>query len=283
MQNVLNLQRRGFLTEQQVLQAHRFSLNPRAYTLAPTFYRVLHEIIIKEEPLEALEKRRGWPARSAKAILSLILFSMEEVGGSHEERDESEDDVSLREQIEYLKADNVKDLMPVVKAFGLTVREARLFLILQRAPGMQVGKEALLTRLYADQIDDAPDIKIVEAFVSKIRKKLEGTGWRIETIWGVGYKLIGDPDIVGNPKGPPQVRKANDNKVEKSRRNLYWYKCHVYEGQPMCEIARKYDVAPSTVMRVIHNLMDQYGDEELDRLVQEIPAGYSEDNDRLTA
>lgn len=283
MQNIINLQRRGYLTEQQVLQAHKFSVNPQSYELAPTFYRILHDAIIKQEPLESMEKRRGWPARSAKAIIGTILHAIQETGGVIA-TEAPEDIQALREELEYVKADNSLELMPLVSTFGFTTTEAQIFLILQRSPGMQVGKEAIHNRLYSARPDDAPEIKIVDVLVCKLRKKLEGTSWSIETIWGVGYKLVGTENVLPPPSQKERAKAAdNENKIEKSQRNVYWYKLHVYDGKPMREIAREYSVAPSTVMRVIHGLMDAIGDEELDNLVQQIPAGYSEANRRLTA
>ncbi|UFK26651.1 CzcR-like response regulator [Roseobacter phage RDJL3] len=278
MQTIMNLQRRGFLTEQQVLHAHKFSVAPNSYSLAPIFHRVLYDVIIKEEPLEALEKKRGWPARSAKAIVSMILFSMQEINGS-QMISEDEDEVTLREQVEYLTADNTAEVMPIIKAFKMTVLEARLFLILKRSPGMQASKDSLLNRLYAEQIDDAPEVKIIDVFVCKMRKKLKGTNWKIETIWGVGYKLTGDGEVQAQPVKVP--KSVNDN-VEATQRNVYWYKLHVYEGMPMREIARNNGVAPSTVMRIIHKLMDRFGDEELDKLVSEVPADYTAQKERAT-
>lgn len=273
MQNIMNLKRRGYLTDQQVFHAHKFSVSPNSYNLAPTFHRVLYDVIIKEEPLEALEKRKGWPARSAKAIVGMILYAMQEVQGSHtSDEDEDENGEGLpttKEQLEYLKADNGLDLLPIINTFGFTGREARLFLILKRAPGMQASKEAILNRLYADQIDDAPDVKIIDVFVCKMRKKLEGTDWRIETIWGAGYKLHGANLAL------PAPTKTAERMVEKSQRNVYWYKRHVYDEVPMRELAREGKVAPSTVMRVIHGLTDLCSDEELEALIEQLPAGYS--------
>lgn len=63
--------------------------------------------------------------------------------------------------------------------------------------------------------------------------------------------------------------------VEKSQRNVYWYKRHIYDEVPMRKLAREGKVAPSTVMRVIHGLTDLCSDKELEALIEELPAGYS--------
>ena len=48
---------------------------------------------------------------------------------------------------------------------------------------------------------DEPEIKIIDVFVCKLRKKLaEATGGShyIETVWGRGYRLR-DPDVTERP------------------------------------------------------------------------------------
>lgn len=259
MKVIMALRQRGFLTDQQVLHAHKFSRAPNSYSLAPSFYRVLYDVVIKEEPLEELEKRRGWAARSAKVVISLILFSMQEVNGSQiaSNSDEDEEEVSLQEQVEYLRADNAADIMPVMKAFKMTMREARLFLLLKRSPKMQASRENLLNRLYAEEADEAPQIKIIDIFICKMRRKLKGSNWRIETVWGSGYKLVGSGDL------------------EATDQEIYWYKLHVYKSMTVLEIASNSGVAPSAVMQAVHRLMSQFSAEELDNLVAKIPADYT--------
>lgn len=282
MQNIMNLQRQGLLTEQQILQAHKFSANPQAYDLAPTFYRVLYDALITQEPLETMERRRGWPARSAKAILSVILYALQETGGAIAVESSSYAK-NLREELAYVKADDALDLLPLVSALRLTPTEAQIFLALQRSPGRQAGKEAIHNRLYSARPGEAPELKTVDVLICTLRKKLEGTSWSIETVWGVGYKLVGTENVLP-PPSPAEVTEERREKgrVEKSQRNIYWYKLHVYDDKSMRAIAREHNVAPSTVMRVIHGLIGTVDDEELDSLVKQIPADYSKTNRRLT-
>ena len=266
MQNIMNLQRRGHLTEQQVLHAYKFSKNPNAYTLAPTFYRVLHDAIINDEPLEKMEKRRGWPARSAKALISLVLHALQEVGGSHsepaEDEDEDEDSGTAEERLAYLKADAAQDIMPLVMEYGFSPREARLFLVLARSPGRMCGKEALFTRMYADRIDDPPDVKIVDVFICKMRKKLELTRWRIDTVWGEGYMLCAaDAPLPSGAKAPTSHMHDRD---------VFWYKLHVYDDAAYQQIARDNEVQPSTVHRAVTRLIEKYSDEQIDEAVKNL-------------
>jgi two-component system cell cycle response regulator CtrA len=69
----------------------------------------------------------------------------------------------------------------------LTASESRLLGFLMTRE--MASKEAILLALYSLRADDAPDIKIVDVFVCKARKKLSRFGVQIETIWGQGYRL----------------------------------------------------------------------------------------------
>ena len=56
--------------------------------------------------------------------------------------------------------------------------------------GTTVTKEMLLNHLYGGK--EQPELKIIDVFVCKLRKKLaqpSGSKYYIETIWGRGYKL----------------------------------------------------------------------------------------------
>lgn len=69
--------------------------------------------------------------------------------------------------------------------FGLTATEA---LILRAIAHRKViTREALYTMLYGDRVDDPPEIKIVDVFVSKIRRRLKSRDIEIGTVWGKGW------------------------------------------------------------------------------------------------
>jgi hypothetical protein len=69
--------------------------------------------------------------------------------------------------------------------------EARLLHHLDIRGGRVCTREAIMTALYHSEPGDWPDIKIVDMFVCKLRKKLVQTPFTIETVWGVGYRLLG--------------------------------------------------------------------------------------------
>ncbi len=96
--------------------------------------------------------------------------------------------------------------------FGLTQSEARLLAAL--SDGRTHSKESLLSAMYFERADDAPEIKIVDVFVCKIRRKLVGYPIQIDTIWGTGHRVVDTAPLkaamagetvapVGGDRAPP--------------------------------------------------------------------------------
>jgi DNA-binding winged helix-turn-helix (wHTH) protein len=235
MQNVHRLRAIKFLTEQQTLTAFKFFQSPNSFNVSPTIFRILREVIILETPLEVMEEKMGWPARSAKAILSVLLFALEETEGLFwRDLEESPDIEDLKATVDYLTGDSIPEQSEVMQRFYATQKEAKLFLILQRSKGEVVRRDTILNRLYdAHEIDKVPDAKIIDVFVCKLRPKIEKAGFRIENVWGEGYRLIfAGTEVQAN-------------------RDMEWWKAHAKDGVSMREIARRSHVAPSTVLRGI--------------------------------
>jgi two-component system, cell cycle response regulator CtrA len=72
----------------------------------------------------------------------------------------------------------------------LTTKEYQMLELLAIRKGMTLTKEMFLTHLYSGM--DEPEIKIIDVFICKLRKKLaDASGGKnyIETIWGRGYVL----------------------------------------------------------------------------------------------
>ncbi len=67
--------------------------------------------------------------------------------------------------------------------------EFGVFITLFDAIGKVRSKEQLL-RAIAPAIDEEPEIKIVDVYVCKVRRKLSGMAIRIDTLWGQGYRLV---------------------------------------------------------------------------------------------
>lgn len=71
----------------------------------------------------------------------------------------------------------------------LTRQEAEIFGRLRAAGGAMVGRESLHAGLYPIEADEA-EIKIVDVFVCKLRRKLKPLGLEIGTARGLGYRFI---------------------------------------------------------------------------------------------
>ena len=78
----------------------------------------------------------------------------------------------------------------------LTGKEYQMLELLSLRKGTTLTKEMFLNHLYGGM--DEPELKIIDVFICKLRKKLnEATGGEsfIETVWGRGY-VLRDPDPV---------------------------------------------------------------------------------------
>ena len=78
---------------------------------------------------------------------------------------------------------------------SLTVKEYQILELLALRKGTTITKEMCLNHLYGGL--DEPEIKIIDVFICKLRKKLaDASGGKtyVETIWGRGYtmRLAGD-------------------------------------------------------------------------------------------
>ena len=84
----------------------------------------------------------------------------------------------------------------------LTVKEYGILELLSLRKGTTLTKEMFLNHLYGAM--DEPELKIIDVFVCKLRKKLTAaTGGEnyIETVWGRGYVLRGPVDELGRGEG----------------------------------------------------------------------------------
>ncbi len=70
----------------------------------------------------------------------------------------------------------------------LRARELRLLEILLSRPGQAYSKPHLIDRLFSfeEEVND----NAIEVYVGRLRRKLDGSGARLETLRGVGYRLI---------------------------------------------------------------------------------------------
>ena len=76
------------------------------------------------------------------------------------------------------------------RAVHLTGKEYQMFELLSLRKGTTLTKEMFLNHLYGGM--DEPELKIIDVFICKLRKKLStatGGDNYIETVWGRGYVL----------------------------------------------------------------------------------------------
>ena len=94
----------------------------------------------------------------------------------------------------------------------LTGKEYGILELLSLRKGTTLTKEMFLNHLYGGM--DEPELKIIDVFVCKLRKKLaQATGGKhyIETVWGRGYVLrdpieAPPPVISASVPGNPGIR-----------------------------------------------------------------------------
>ena len=86
------------------------------------------------------------------------------------------------------------------KTVHLTGKEYQMFELLSLRKGTTSTKEMFLNHLYGGM--DEPELKIIDVFICKLRKKLSiATNGEnnIETVWGRGYVLC-DPELVNEER-----------------------------------------------------------------------------------
>ncbi len=87
------------------------------------------------------------------------------------------------------------------KTVHLTGKEYQMLELLSLRKGTTLTKEMFLNHLYGGM--DEPELKIIDVFICKLRKKLaEATGGAnyIETVWGRGYVLREPAATTATPK-----------------------------------------------------------------------------------
>ncbi|MDK1386346.1 helix-turn-helix domain-containing protein [Sinorhizobium sp. 8-89] len=93
----------------------------------------------------------------------------------------------LRERLRQLEEVLAPSTVSIPVEYRLTGSEARVFAHLVSRD--IATKQSVMLALYSDRPDVEPEIKIVDVFICKMRKKLAGYGVDIRTVWGQGYSL----------------------------------------------------------------------------------------------
>ena len=92
------------------------------------------------------------------------------------------------------------------KLLPLTPQEFRVLSFLATQKGASVSKDAILNHLYGGM--DEPELKIIDVFICKLRKKLSaatGGDNYIETVWGRGYVLRDPQPEIDEQEPDPRI------------------------------------------------------------------------------
>ncbi len=100
---------------------------------------------------------------------------------------------------------DTKEVAVAGKPVHLTSKEYAMLEVLALRKGFVLTKEAFLSHLYGGM--DEPEIKIIDVFICKIRKKLAEVGLDnlIETVWGRGYLIRDGGRVAPAPVQPEPV------------------------------------------------------------------------------
>ena len=74
------------------------------------------------------------------------------------------------------------------QAIALRNRELRLLEVFFKAPGQVFSKAHLIDRMFS--LSDEASENAIEVYVARLRKRLDGSGARIETVRGLGYRMV---------------------------------------------------------------------------------------------
>lgn len=93
----------------------------------------------------------------------------------------------LRERCRLLEEALAPSTVYVPIEWRLTSSEARVFACL--ASRDLATKQQITLAIYSDRPDDEPEMKIIDVFICKIRRKLRPFNIVISTVWGHGWLL----------------------------------------------------------------------------------------------
>src|SRR5689334_13874732 len=97
----------------------------------------------------------------------------------------------LSEQISMLCRGYMEPCETLPVPARLSPNERKLFALLHTRLGRAVPRGALLDAAnYHHGWDREPQPKVVDVYICHLRRKLKGSAFGIETVWGLGYKMV---------------------------------------------------------------------------------------------
>jgi two-component system cell cycle response regulator CtrA len=101
------------------------------------------------------------------------------------------ENLRLLDRIDMLERALGSDAGPLFPVeFGLTGSEAKVLNLLMLRDA--VCKDGFMDAIYRGRGDDEPEVKIIDVFICKLRRKIRPFGVEIKTIWGRGYQMAPD-------------------------------------------------------------------------------------------
>lgn len=96
----------------------------------------------------------------------------------------------LREAVEIQR----RALLPIVTlpaCWGLSPRQSDMLLAIRGASPNVAHRERIMMAVYGKMNGDAPDVRVLDVMIARVRQKLAraGSGISIETSWGRGWRL----------------------------------------------------------------------------------------------
>jgi len=175
---------------------------------------------------------------------------------------------NLEAEVEALRDAGKPDrTLRLQNAFHLTAQECKLVALL--SDGRPRRKEQIMSGIYSDRIDDPPEMKIIDVWVCKVRRKLDPHGVHIETVWGSGYyltdhagvlKLVMDGGVPPLVNAPPE--RPHPQHLERRKKGadiellLADFRSHD-DGNGMVSFRYRELAARTGVRRTISSLMDR--------------------------
>jgi hypothetical protein len=191
METVVQLFLKRHLSQKQTERAMAFVQAPETFRFRPWEEAFLRAVLIDKIPLEKAEAKFKLPSRSAKAFIARLMeMAMDDVRPCAPLPEGAEDIVE--DYSDLLQREAPNDVQTVVDLLGLGPLQARFILVLDAAKGRMVHKDRMMQALYGERNhDDTPSTRIIDSVVCATRKKISGTGLRIDRRDG-GFVLIGD-------------------------------------------------------------------------------------------
>lgn len=185
MKHILRLRVAGKLSDAQVRAALLFHSGRSDFGLPPRFAAILREVVVGEKSLGAMEAARGWPSRSAKAIVSEILHLCAGTDCATDAMDQWDDEVER-----YVFDTMGQEIAGFCDRFALTAQEARLMAVLDRNRGRAVTYQSILAVLYPTGEEPDFAMRVVHQHLVRLRRKIAKDGLVVETITGFGLRLV---------------------------------------------------------------------------------------------